>query len=1096
MLSFFSGIEVAALAVHQLIGPPLLHMTWEIDASCCEVISHHFPNVIHRGDVLKEDVNEVVRMLDRHDPHGTALILCTSSPPCPDFSTISSSAQGLQGEEGSKFGAYAKFVEDLDASVGGRTIHYLTENVVFQQRSEANYLSKRLKATPIIVDAADFGTISRPRMWWSRIDWSSQSHNPINNQELRWGKMHGFARLHIEGMADDRSTWTMEGAQFHPSVESGQHLMPCLTTPAPDDRGRPAPKKCKGKTDEATRNRWLSDNRQFAPWHYQEKSMLQDEYQQMILPSIGLKEQMHHLPLDFTGVTGASERTRHTMMGNSWHLGVVKFLLLFILQWTPSASLSVSPRINSLQWIISLSTRVAPSLGPGSWPQDVFEMPPAADMEHHWRLAQQCQHPALSDRPLEPGLVQTLQVLLHTWSDISRLRYEVVQEVQALVLDFQDQTEKWWHSLPAHVRQVYDHKEDGTITQVPIFLHLLQQCHYPGISHLQEDLDYGFNVLGPQHPGVGWLPRLDNKYEHPLDLDTFVQANKTYIFDKLRSSRVDPHWQVMLEEILSEKEKGKLSGPYAAPADWPIPTTTVGDLPLLPTPHGLVCPAWSFSVVQSDKIRRCEDYRRSFHNATVRARDSPHHHTIEVYAALSRFWLRRGHDSVTWAHDMDAAYRQLAVRDPQFSYVVLTTPQGHTLWRHNAMSFGAVASVWAFNRLADAAMFLGRQILLGPILHFVDDYGGCEPSTSAASTFECFAHLTAVLGLKMKAKKACPPQSRLKMLGVFIHCLPTEIQLQPCPDRVAKLDGIIQEALTKNELHPDTAQKLAGKLMFLQTTVFGGTGKAALQVVYARSAQNAGDNTLLNHALRAALMTLQKTLRQLVPRSLPVRHDISVTVLYTDAFFALGDQVPRKPSQAPKKWVPSHALRSDHGWGYVLSIQGQTFYAFGKAPLALLQKYCKRKAYIYFLELLAPVLVVAALHPLLTPFLLSFIDNQSGLMAISKGYGSDPAINGVIAFFWSLISALGWYPHFVWVPSEHNIADPISRRDTQIAHRHNWHLVEMDLQPVYDILLRCASDLNYATEMAVQDCLSLRLVPRSLQVLVHGGMSGHEVVVT
>ena len=130
-----------------------------------------------------------------------------------------------------------------------------------------------------------------------------------------------------------------------------------------------------------------------------------------------------------------------------------------------------------------------------------------------------------------------------------------------------------------------------------------------------------------------------------------------------------------------------------------------------------------------------------------------------------------------------------------------------------------------------------------------------------------------------------------------------------------------------------------------------------------------------------------------------------------------------------------------------------------------------RLTFINFLELLAPILVAASLHPLMTPFLLSYIDNQSGLMAISKGYGSDPAINGVIAFFWSLMSALGWFPHFVWVPSHLNIAE---RRDVQLAQRLDWHPVEVDLTEVYNVLIRCASDLTYATDLGSSFCASPR----------------------
>ena len=222
----------------------------------------------------------------------------------------------------------------------------------------------------------------------------------------------------------------------------------------------PQIKKCKGKIDEATRNRWLQDNRQFAPWHYQEPSMLQDEQQQLILPSIEVKEQMHYLPPGYTGATGAPAIARHTMLGNSWHLGVAKLLLWFLLQWAPTTSILVTPKMSSLQWVLSVSNRSPPTLGPGFWPQEVFEMPPADTMEHHWTLAQQCQHPALSDRALEPGLLQTLHALLTTWSDIPRLRREVVAEIAEVVESFADQTRTWWNELHPHVKHVYDHQED------------------------------------------------------------------------------------------------------------------------------------------------------------------------------------------------------------------------------------------------------------------------------------------------------------------------------------------------------------------------------------------------------------------------------------------------------------------------------------------------------------------------------------------------------------------------------------------------------------------------------------------------------------
>ena len=64
---------------------------------------------------------------------------------------------------------------------------------------------------------------------------------------------------------------------FHPAVASSRLLLPCATTPAEDENGRPAPKRARGKIPEPARARWLADCRQFAPWHYAEEAMLHDE---------------------------------------------------------------------------------------------------------------------------------------------------------------------------------------------------------------------------------------------------------------------------------------------------------------------------------------------------------------------------------------------------------------------------------------------------------------------------------------------------------------------------------------------------------------------------------------------------------------------------------------------------------------------------------------------------------------------------------------------------------------------------------------------------------------------------------------------------
>ena len=83
-----------------------------------------------------------------------------------------------------------------------------------------------------------------------------------------------------------------------------------------------------------------------------------------------------------------------------------------------------------------------------------------------------------------------------------------------------------------------------------------------------------------------------------------------------------------------------------------------------------------------------------------------------------------------WGVDHEAAFRQLPA-DPNHTFVILQTPSGPTLWRHNVLMFGSTASVWSYCRVADFMAWLMRCLLLVPMLHFVDDFGAAETADVA-----------------------------------------------------------------------------------------------------------------------------------------------------------------------------------------------------------------------------------------------------------------------------------------------------------------------------------------------------------------------------
>ena len=106
--------------------------------------------------------------------------------------------------------------------------------------------------------------------------------------------------------------------------------------------------------------------------------------------------------------------------------------------------------------------------------------------------------------------------------------------------------------------------------------------------------------------------------------------------------------------------------------------------------------------------------------------DSPTHHYMGDLADMAIRMMVVDFDVVVFGHDMLNAYRQWPVRDPGHCGTCLPTEGGHTLWFHNAMCFGAAASVWHFNRAADAIQMLLHAMLLVVGGHYVDNFSAVE----------------------------------------------------------------------------------------------------------------------------------------------------------------------------------------------------------------------------------------------------------------------------------------------------------------------------------------------------------------------------------
>ena len=197
------------------------------------------------------------------------------------------------------------------------------------------------------------------------------------------------------------------------------------------------------------------------------------------------------------------------------------------------------------------------------------------------------------------------------------------------------------------------------------------------------------------------------------------------------------------------------------------------------------------------------------------------------------------------------------------------------------------------------------------------------------------------------------------------------------------------------------------------------------------------------------------------------------SVVYADAFFRMGEQTWKVGHAKVRHWSRRPVTQLENGWGFLVHTASGTTAGHGQAPPEVIAKFSSRKAYIFFLEVNAQLLALLANRSSVGAFWVGFIDNTAGRSALSKGFTSDASINNLLCFFWSLCAELKWFAHFEWVASHLNISDPVSRGDVSVTQPLGARMLSGVPDAYWQMLLRIADDMQYASGEAVQDALRL-----------------------
>ena len=431
-------------------------------------------------------------------------------------------------------------------------------------------------------------------------------------------------------------------------------------------------------------------------------------------------------------------------------------------------------------------------------------------------------------------------------------------------------------------------------------------------------------------------------------------------------------------------------------------------------------PIRRFAIHQKGKWRPCDHARESLHNACTRPAEAlAGQATAEDPAQLARAFaiehgapvaMRGGTD------DWPRAYRKSPVSSPRLNVVSVWNPHERRVeyFLLAGFNFGLVSAVVGYNRWPRFVITAARAWLGCCSSSYFDDAFTGEPAYARGSGQAALWRWAELTGLPFAPDKHESPSELPKFVGVVTDYTRVvshgEMLVSVDPSRRASVIELADAVLVADAVTHTQAAKLAGKLRWSLCPCFGRVGLALLQPLHAvRSAVRP-----LPSELREAVEGLRLLAEGLPPRRLPVLASAEPpTVVFTDASWengagALG-VVVKRPGQ-PLLWTacdcPPWVLR------------------------AFQQVDRRKEQYIGQLELLAAVLAYTTFpEELRGRHVVHWIDNESAVYALAKGYSGSPDSARVVNLYHVSVAQLGATPWIEYVHTDDNIADLPSRGD-------------------------------------------------------------------
>ena len=564
--------------------------------------------------------------------------------------------------------------------------------------------------------------------------------------------------------------------------------------------------------------------------------------------------------------------------------------------------------------------------------------------------------------------------------------------------------------LAAHVRRVHAATSPDGI-HIELLSKLLDDSSFPDAKDLIRDMKKGFRL-------VGKIQTSKSAKKHPVRKRQFNDS-------KLREQT---------RHLTRNIKKSILrvpSDPVQAKLEHSVYTQTLEDIqkkrmsPLSEIDHGAEFPPTKrFGILQSnssgkEKIRIIDDFAESMVNDSCQVDGRIRMGRISDLIGAVRTITRRNpnHPLHVLKSDAKSAYKNCPIfgEDLKYARVLLKNIHSGEVVEstHYSCPFGAVGSVYAWDRLAEALVHILSYFLGIPISRFVDDLFGAVYAEYSVEIRDAMLEICELLGIILDPEKSPEPDEAQVILGVLVKIkYQTRRDYTSCtvttrldPQKAEFWRGIINDIIDSGIIPTKVAEKLAGRLNFATSATVGGVGGARLRNIYSAVFQC---NTRVNDSLLVELKWWAERLRSQTDSLFPCGPRLQkVCVLYTDA-------------------------EGSGGIGALFETAGKSALSFrDRLDIHRLPFLVDRKTQIIPFESLAVLASIKLWRSELAGArLVIFIDNQSSLGALRKGRSRAPDLSRIVEEILDILDEISCQIIPLWVPSCLNIADFPSRGES------------------------------------------------------------------